>query len=45
VIVFEPYYESYLSWNVGEAFESAGLKKQSETPTFLSKVAAFTNAP
>jgi ubiquinone/menaquinone biosynthesis C-methylase UbiE len=37
----EPYYESYLTWNVGEAFESAGLARQSETPAFLSKVAAF----
>jgi ubiquinone/menaquinone biosynthesis C-methylase UbiE len=37
----EPYYESYLTWNVGAAFESAGLTKQSETPAFLSKVAAF----
>jgi ubiquinone/menaquinone biosynthesis C-methylase UbiE len=40
----EPYYESYLTWNVGEAFESAGLTKQSETPAFLSKVAAFAKA-
>lgn len=40
----EPYYESYLMWNVGEAFESAGLTKQSETPAFLSKVAAFAKA-
>jgi ubiquinone/menaquinone biosynthesis C-methylase UbiE len=40
----EPYYESYLTWNVGEAFGSAGLTKQSETPAFLSKVVAFSKA-
>lgn len=40
----EPYYESYLTWNLGEAFESAGFTKQSETAAFLSKVAAFFKA-
>jgi ubiquinone/menaquinone biosynthesis C-methylase UbiE len=40
----EPYYESYLTWNVAEAFERAALTKQSETPAFLSKVAAFAKA-
>ena len=37
----EPYYESYLAWNVTEAFETAGFRKQTETPAFLSKIVAF----
>ena len=37
----EPYFESYLEWNVTHAFEGAGLSKQSETAAFLSKVVAF----
>lgn len=37
----EPYYESYLAWSVTEAFEAAGFRKRSETPAFLSKIAAF----
>lgn len=37
----EPYFESYLTWNMAEAFENAGLKLRSDTPAFLSKVTAF----
>jgi ubiquinone/menaquinone biosynthesis C-methylase UbiE len=37
----EPYYESYLSWDIPHAFAMAGLKPQSSTPAFLSKVAVF----
>ncbi len=37
----EPYYESYLGWNIADAFAEAGLKVQSSTPAFLSKVMAF----
>lgn len=37
----EPYYESYQTWNLAEAFETAGLTTLSSTPAFLSKVAAF----
>jgi ubiquinone/menaquinone biosynthesis C-methylase UbiE len=37
----EPYFESYLAWNIAEAFESAGLKLRSDTPAFLSKITAF----
>ncbi len=38
----EPYYESYLTWNIAEAFEAAGLNKRTDTPAFLSKVVSFT---
>ena len=37
----EPYYESYQTWNIAEAFEATGLTLRTETPAFLSKVAAF----
>lgn len=37
----EPYYESYLSWNVAGAFATAGLTLRTETPAFLSKVVSF----
>lgn len=38
----EPYFESYLDWKVQSECETAGLRMQSSTPAFLSKVAAFT---
>jgi SAM-dependent methyltransferase len=37
----EPYYASYLEWDIAEAFTEAGLHPTSSTPAFLSKVAAF----
>ncbi len=37
----EPYYESYLAWDVRGAFESAGFTFVSSTPAYLSKVVAF----
>ena len=37
----EPYFESYQTWNIAEAFEAAGLWPQFQTPAFLSKVAVF----
>jgi len=37
----EPYYESYQTWNMADAFEAAGLAALSSTPAFLSKIAAF----
>ena len=37
----EPYYESYLSWNVADAFAAAGLTLRTETAAFLSKVVSF----
>jgi len=37
----EPYFESYLAWDIRAGFEQAGLKMTSSTPAFLSKVAAF----
>ena len=37
----EPYYASYLEWDITAAFTEAGLKPASSTPAFLSKVAAF----
>jgi ubiquinone/menaquinone biosynthesis C-methylase UbiE len=37
----EPYYESYLAWDIATAFKDAGLKRLSSTPAFLSKVAVF----
>ena len=37
----EPYYESYQTWNIRDAFESAGLTPRTETAAFLSKVAGF----
>jgi ubiquinone/menaquinone biosynthesis C-methylase UbiE len=37
----EPYYASYLEWNIAEAFTATGLTSTSSTPAFLSKVAAF----
>jgi len=36
----EPYFESYLEWDIGAAFEESGLRMQSATPAFLSKVVA-----
>jgi ubiquinone/menaquinone biosynthesis C-methylase UbiE len=41
----EPYYESYLTWNIGDTFETAGLERRTETPAFLSKLAAFVRPP
>lgn len=40
----EPYFESYLAWNMAEAFEGAGFTKHSETSAFLSKIVAFKRA-
>ena len=40
----EPYFESYLTWNVAHAFDGAGLIKLSETTAFLSKVLAFNRS-
>ncbi len=37
----EPYYESYLTWDIRAAFEGAGLSFTSSTPAYLSKVVAF----
>ena len=37
----EPYFGSYQTWNIAEAFGAAGLTKRSDTAAFLSKVAAF----
>lgn len=37
----EPYYESYQTWNIAEAFEAAGLWHQFQAPAFLSKVVVF----
>jgi SAM-dependent methyltransferase len=37
----EPYYESYLSWDIVAAFAEAGLATTSSTPAFLSKVVAM----
>jgi ubiquinone/menaquinone biosynthesis C-methylase UbiE len=37
----EPYYGSYLSWDIRAAFEGAGLNFVSSTTAYLSKVAAF----
>ena len=37
----EPYFESYQTWDIAEAFGAAGLTKRSDTAAFLSKVAAF----
>src|SRR5204862_5393447 len=37
----EPYYESYLAWDIRAAFEAAGLSFVSSTPAYLSKVVAF----
>lgn len=37
----EPYYGSYLEWSIAAAFTNAGLKLESATPAFLSKVVAF----
>ena len=37
----EPYYESYLAWNIRAAGEVAGLKFVSSTPAYLSKVVTF----
>jgi ubiquinone/menaquinone biosynthesis C-methylase UbiE len=34
----EPYFTSYLDWNMAREFEDAGLKLRSATPAFLSKV-------
>ena len=38
----EPYYESYLDWNIADGFASTGLTLRTETPAFLSKVASFS---
>jgi ubiquinone/menaquinone biosynthesis C-methylase UbiE len=38
----EPYYGSYLEWDITDAFTSSGLTPQSATPAFLSKVVAFS---
>jgi SAM-dependent methyltransferase len=38
----EPYFESYLNWDIPSAIEAAGFVKRSETPAFLSKIATFT---
>jgi ubiquinone/menaquinone biosynthesis C-methylase UbiE len=40
----EPYFESYQTWNMVEAFESAGMTKHYDQPAFLSKVVAFTRS-
>ncbi len=40
----EPYYESYLEWDVRAAFEAAGLTYVSSAPAYLSKVVAFAKA-
>jgi ubiquinone/menaquinone biosynthesis C-methylase UbiE len=37
----EPYYESYLAWDIRAACEGAGLNFVSSTPAYLSKVVAF----
>ncbi len=37
----EPYFESYLDWDLRAGFEAASLAMSSSTPAFLSKVAAF----
>lgn len=37
----EPYFGSYLEWDIPAAFSAAGLTAQSSTPAFLSKVVAF----
>ena len=37
----EPYYASYLEWDISAAFTEAGLQPTGSTPAFLSKVAAF----
>lgn len=37
----EPYYPSYLDWNINDACTAAGLTPTSSTPAFLSKVVAF----
>ena len=37
----EPYYESYLAWDIRAAGEAAGLSFISSTPAYLSKVVAF----
>lgn len=37
----EPYYESYLAWDIRAAFEGAGLKLVSSTPAYLSKAVGF----
>jgi ubiquinone/menaquinone biosynthesis C-methylase UbiE len=38
----EPYFGSYLEWDITKAFEQTGLTQISSTPAFLSKVAAFS---
>jgi ubiquinone/menaquinone biosynthesis C-methylase UbiE len=38
----EPYYESYLEWDIAAAFADAGFVARAMTPAFLSKVAVFT---
>ena len=37
----EPYYASYLEWDMRAAFSAAGLTHQSSSPQFLSRVAIF----
>ncbi|MEQ1867613.1 MAG: methyltransferase domain-containing protein [Micropepsaceae bacterium] len=38
----EPYFESYLDWEIRAGLEQAGLAMKSSTPAFLSKIAAFS---
>jgi len=40
----EPYFESYLSWDIAAAFAEAALVKDREKSAFLSKVVAFSRA-
>lgn len=37
----EPYFESYLAWDISETFAKAGMTMTSSTPAFLSTVKAF----
>lgn len=37
----EPYFESYLDWDIGAEFERVGFTSASTVPAFLSKVVAF----
>lgn len=40
----EPYFESYLDWDIEKAFDDVGLTTSCRTTAFLSKIVAFRNA-